>query len=197
MLDHLFLRFIASLKASLNSSMLERAGLEEQLHNDLMLGDLTFETSYSLPGEASPPRVRADLTVEWPTWSQGSYRSWAIGDGIEDPIEIVIEVALRFTGLGELPTTPLQLLTHLPRHSTQTILNAPMELQRVTVETSYDITTDDSELSAEVVYETTCTFDEQLIDDEDRVQQALHQLTGWISSVLVQASDIPLTYLQL
>ncbi|KJE77515.1 hypothetical protein [Ferrimicrobium acidiphilum] len=197
MLDHLFLRFIASLKTSLSSSMLERAGLEEQLHNDMMLGDLTFETSYSLPGEASPPHVRADLTVEWPTWSQGSYRSWSLGDGIEDPIEIVVEVALRFTGLSELPMTPQQLLTHLPRHSSQTIMNAPMELQRVTVETSYDITTDGSELSAEVVYETTCVFDEQIIEDDDRVQAAIAQLTGWISSVLVQASDIPLTYLQL
>lgn len=197
MLDHLFLRFIASLKTSLSSSMLERAGLEEQLHNDLMLGDLTFETSYSLPGEASPPHVRADLTVEWPTWSQGSYRSWTLGDGIEDPIEIVIEVALRFTGLSALPMTPQQLLTHLPRHSSQSILNAPMELQRVTIETSYDITTDDTELSAEVVYETTCVIDEQVIDDDERVQVAISQLTGWIASVLVQASDIPLTYLQL
>jgi hypothetical protein len=76
-------------------------------------------------------------------------------------------------------------------------MNAPMELQRVTVETSYDITTDGSELSAEVVYETTCVFDEQIIEDEERVQAAISQLTGWISSVLVQASDIPLTYLQL
>jgi hypothetical protein len=47
------------------------------------------------------------------------------------------------------------------------------------------------------VYETTCTFDEQVIEDEDRVLEAINQLTGWISSVLVQASDIPLTYLQL
>ncbi|WP_298209171.1 hypothetical protein [Ferrimicrobium sp.] len=197
MLDHLFLRFIASLKTSLSSSMLERAGLEEQLHNDLMLGDLTFETSYSLPGEASPPHVRADLTVEWPTWSQGSYRSWTLGDGIEDPIEIVIEVALRFIGLSALPMTPQQLLTHLPRHSQQNILNAPMELQRVTIETSYDITTEEVELSAEVAYETTCVIDEQVIEDDERVQLAISQLTGWISSVLVQASDIPLTYLQL
>ncbi len=177
--------------------MLERAGLEEQLHNDLMLGDLTFETSYSLPGEASPPHVRADLTVEWPTWSQGSYRSWTLGDGIEDPIEIVIEVALRFIGLSALPMTPQQLLTHLPRHSQQNILNAPMELQRVTIETSYDITTEEVELSAEVAYETTCVIDEQVIEDDERVQLAISQLTGWISSVLVQASDIPLTYLQL
>ena len=37
---------------------------------DVLLGDVTWETSYGLPGEGLPPRVQADLTLDWPTWAQ-------------------------------------------------------------------------------------------------------------------------------
>lgn len=41
---------------------------------DVLLGDVTWETSYGLPGEGSPPRVQADITLDWPTWSQTADR---------------------------------------------------------------------------------------------------------------------------
>ncbi len=193
MLDHLLFDFINGLKGSLNSSMLERSGLEEQLHVDMLLGDASFETSYSLPGEAQPPRVRADLSVEWPTWSQSAYRSWVIGDGLDEPVELIVEVAIRFTGLREAISDPAELSRQLPERS-GTLLNSAMELRGVTSECAYDATTKEHEYSAEAVFEATLALDEAVLDDPSKLGDAISQLISWISSLLVRASDIPLVY---
>ena len=60
--------------------MLERQAFEERFQIDVLLGDMTWQTSYGLPGEGLPPRVQADITLDWPTWAQSSYRSWYIGE---------------------------------------------------------------------------------------------------------------------
>ena len=46
---------------------------------DFLLGDVSWETTYGLPGEGLPPRVQADITLGWPTWAQTAYRD-TIGD---------------------------------------------------------------------------------------------------------------------
>ena len=69
MLDHVFTDAIGALRDALEQAMLERQAFEERFQSDVLLGDLTWETSYGLPGEGNPPRVRADLTLEWPTGS--------------------------------------------------------------------------------------------------------------------------------
>jgi hypothetical protein len=197
MLDHLFLRFLSTLRSSLADSMLERAELEEQLHHDLLLGDVTFETSYSLPGESDPPRVRVDLTAEWPAWSQSAYRSWSVGEGMDESLEIVLEVAVRFMGLAGDPTAITdELSARLPKRS-QPILSAPMELARITIEKVSEFATGEQETNAEAVYETTLTLDEAILEDVSQLDTAVGRLTGWIASVLVLASDIPLSYQQL
>ena len=76
---------------------------------DVFLGDVSWETSYSLPGEEQPPRVRADVSVDWPTWSQTSYRSWSIGEPPDELPEIVVEVALRVQRLAQAPDTDMVL----------------------------------------------------------------------------------------
>ena len=40
------------------------------------------------------PRVRADLSVDWPTWSQTNYRSWSIGVTPDELPEVVIDCLL-------------------------------------------------------------------------------------------------------
>jgi len=60
MLDHILLDFVANLKSSLESSMLEKAGVEERFQIDVWLGDISFETSYSLPGEDNPPTRKGE-----------------------------------------------------------------------------------------------------------------------------------------
>ncbi len=52
------------------------------------------------PGEDSPPRVRADLSLDWPTWSQSAYRSWSIGEPPAEPPELIVEIALRVQRLA-------------------------------------------------------------------------------------------------
>ena len=80
MLDHLLVDLIAQVQDAFDRAFLERLAVEERFQVDVFLGDVSWETSYSLPGEEQPPRVQADLAVDWPTWSQTAYRSWTLGE---------------------------------------------------------------------------------------------------------------------
>ena len=79
MLDHVFVDAIGALRDALEAALLERMSPEEHFQVDVLLGDTTWETSYGLPGEGTPPRVRCDITLDWPTWSQSAFRSWLLG----------------------------------------------------------------------------------------------------------------------
>ena len=103
MLDHVFTDAIGALRDALEQALLERQAFEERFQSDVLLGDLTWETSYGLPGEGLPPRVRADLTLEWPTWSQAAYRSWYIEEELTELPRIDIEVVLRVQRLVSSP----------------------------------------------------------------------------------------------
>src|SRR5215218_8478043 len=103
MLDHVFTDAIGALRDTVESAMLERQAFEERFQTDVLLGDLTWETSYALPGEGTPPRTRADLSLDWPTWSQTAYRSWYIGEPLDEPPRIEIEIVLRIQRLAESP----------------------------------------------------------------------------------------------
>ncbi|MHB8294707.1 MAG: hypothetical protein ACYDH5_08815 [Acidimicrobiales bacterium] len=104
MLDHALLDVIGAVRDSLDAVLLERDGLEERFQMDVLSGDISWETSYSVPGEPSPPRARADITLQWPTWSQSSYRSWSIGEPTGEPPEILIEVTVRAQRLAGEPS---------------------------------------------------------------------------------------------
>ena len=56
MLDHVFSDAIGALREALEAARLERQSLEERFHSDILLGNVTWETSYVLPGEGNPPR---------------------------------------------------------------------------------------------------------------------------------------------
>src|SRR6202042_1791923 len=100
MIDHILLDVIGSIREALEGALLEQQAVEERFQIDVFLGDVSFETSYSLPGEQTPPRVRADVSLEWPTWSQSAYRSWSIGEPLADGPELIVEVALRVQRLA-------------------------------------------------------------------------------------------------
>ena len=95
MLDHVFTDAIAALRDAFETAFLERQAFEEHFQVDVLLGDLTWETSYGLPGEGLPPRVVAHITFDWPTWSQTSYRRWYIDEVFDEPPAIEIEIVLR------------------------------------------------------------------------------------------------------
>ena len=103
MLDHVFTDAIGALRDALEKAMLERQAFEERFQADVLLGDVTWATSYGLPGEGMPPRVQADLTLDWPTWSQTAYRSWYLEEEFNEPPRIEIEVGFRIQRLESTP----------------------------------------------------------------------------------------------
>ena len=103
MLDHILIDLIMHTRRALEDALLQRQAVEERFQIDVFLGDVSWETSYSLPGEEQPPRVRADLSMDWPTWSQSAYRSWSIGEPPEDPPAVILEITLRVQRLAAMP----------------------------------------------------------------------------------------------
>ena len=63
MLDHVFMDAIGALRQAFDGALLERHAQEERLQVDILLGDVNWETSYSLPGEGVPPRVVAEVNL--------------------------------------------------------------------------------------------------------------------------------------
>ena len=55
MLDHVFTDAIGALRDVFENNLLERQAFEERFQADVLLGDLTWQTSYGLPGEGLPP----------------------------------------------------------------------------------------------------------------------------------------------
>ena len=101
MLDHVFTDAIGALRDAFEQARLERQAFEERFQSDVLLGDLMWQTSYGLPGEGQPPRVQADITCSWPTWSQTAYRSWYVEEEFTEPPRIEIEIVFRRQRLTE------------------------------------------------------------------------------------------------
>jgi hypothetical protein len=199
-LDHLLVDFIAAIHDSFDRALLERQAVEERFQVDVFLGDVTWETSYSLPGEGQPPRVSADLSVDWSTWSQTSYRSWTIGETPADPPEAVLEVSMRVQRLAEAPSAE-RFLAVLPVAS-PVIGSDPLVRTATTVEEVRAEPADGPGGAEELVthwavegsYEGSVRFDEAQLEDPETLVPVADALTRWISSTLVQLADLPLTY---
>ena len=131
MLDHVFTHLVSAHRDSFESALLQRQAVEERFQVDVFLGDVSFETSYSLPGEERPARIRVDTSLDWPTWSQTAYRSWAIGDDPEEPPEVLVEIAFRVQGLDRVPDAG-PLLATLP--GSLEVLGEPLVRGPATIE---------------------------------------------------------------
>ena len=116
MLDHVFTDAISALRDAFESAFLERQAFEEHFQSDVLSGDLTWETSYGLPGEGEPPRVAAHITFEWPAWSQAAYRHWYLEEILERRPAIEIEIVLRVQQLTE-PADPEVIYSTIPAMS--------------------------------------------------------------------------------
>ncbi len=200
MLDHLLVDVISTIRESFDRALLQRQAVEERFQVDVFLGDVSWETSYSLPGEEQPPRVRADVSVDWPTWSQTSYRSWSIGEPPDEMPEVVIEVALRVQRMAEPPDTE-KVMAALP---TTGPLGDPVDLVR-TATTIEQVCTDaagenDSapgglRWAAEATYEGSVRFSEQQLEEPGSLGPVFDGLTRWIASTLITLADLPFTFL--
>ena len=193
MLDHVFTDAIGALRDALEKALLERQAFEERFQTDVLLGDLTWETSYSLPGEGLPPRIRCDITLDWPTWSQSSYRSWYIEEEIDEPPRIDIEVVLRIQRLATA-ANPADVLEKLPLESPP-IGEETLRRSGPTLETAYGDDLDDVEHAIEVSYEGSYELDERTLADGSILDDHFSAMGGWISSTLVRLGDLTMTYL--
>jgi hypothetical protein len=147
--------------------------------------------------------VRADVSVDWPTWSQTAYRSWSIGEPPDEMPEVVIEVALRVQRMAEAPDTE-KVMAALPQAGP---LADPMDLVRTA--TTIEQVRPDSESgsgepskgdgglrwAAEATYEGSVRFSDQLLEDPAAVAPVFDGLTRWIASTLITLADLPFTFL--
>ncbi len=193
MLDHVFTDAIGALRDALERALLERQAFEERLQADVLLGDLTWETSYGLPGEGTPPRVRADLTLDWPTWSQAAYRSWYIDEELTELPRIDIEVVLRIQRLVKSPE-PKDVLEAIPVESPD-ISGERLHRSGPTVETVHNTGLTESEHAFEVSYEGSYELAEAALADGSILDDNFSAIGGWISSTLVKLGDLPLEFL--
>jgi hypothetical protein len=196
MLDHVFTDAITALREAFEAAFLERQAFEEHFQVDVLLGDLTWETSYGLPGEGLPPRVVAHITFDWPTWSQTAYRRWYVDEVFEEPPAIGLEIALSVQRLAQLPE-PSTFLGILPATS-PSIGKESLERAAPTVEIAYrDDPTDPPEYAIEITYEGLYELAEETLADgsSQLLDEHFGALGGWIASTLVRLGDLKLDYL--
>jgi len=193
MLDHVFTDAIGALRDTFENALLERQAFEERFQADVLLGDLTWETSYALPGEGQPPRVRADITLDWPTWAQSAYRSWYIGEPLDEGPRIEIELVLRIQRLATTPD-PAVVLNVLPERS-PAIGDEPLDRAGPTIETIYGNELGDPEYAIEVTYEGSYELDEDTLKDGSALDTHFASMGRWLASMLVKLGDLKLAFL--
>ena len=118
---------------------------------DLLTGDLVWETSVSLPGDGDPPRVTADLSLDWQTWSQSAWRSMSMGEPVEDPPEIGIEIVFRAQRLATRPSLGT-VLSVLPEQSPE-IGGDHLTRSAPVIEETFEEEGASPEVAVEVAYE--------------------------------------------
>jgi hypothetical protein len=190
-LDHILVDVISAIRRSFDEALLQRQAVEERFQVDVFLGDVSWETSYSLPGEEHPPRVRADVSVDWPTWSQTSYRSWSIGELPDELPEIVVEVALRVQRLAEAPDTDTVL--HALPDANPLLGVEPLIRTATTIEQVH--AGGGVRWAVEATYEGSLRFSEAQLETPAGIDPVISSLTRWISSTLVQLTDLPFAFL--
>ena len=192
MLDHVFTDAIGALRDAFEDSRLERQAFEERFQVDVLLGDVTWQTSYGLPGEGLPPRVQADVSCGWPTWSQTAYRSWYVDEALTEPPRIDIDITLRVQRLTRSPE-PRTVLAVLPITSPD-VGGEKLTRSGPTVESIYGADPDEAEYAIEVSYEGVYELDEAVLVDGSALDQHFGTLGGWVAATLVRLGDLDLQF---
>jgi hypothetical protein len=200
MLDHVFTDAISALRDAFEAAFLERQAFEEHFQSDVLLGDLTWETSYGLPGEGEPPRVVAHITFDWPAWSQAAYRQWYVEEELERRPAIEIEIVLRVQRLAE-PPDPATLYGAMPELS-PLLGDDRLERAGLTTEVAHPDPADadpgaSTEYAVEITYEGLYELAEETVADGTSTTLDDHfgALGGWIASTLVKLGDLHLAFL--
>ncbi len=197
MLDHVFTDVIGALRDAFERAFLERQAFEEHFQVDVMLGDVTWETSYGLPGEGQPPRVVAHVTFEWPSWSQTAYRRWYVDGEIDEQPAIDMEVVLRIQRIASAPDLA-KVQSVLPVQS-PLIGDCRLERAGITVETAHNDDEDgpDVEHAVEATYEGSYELGESALADgaNSSLDDHFGALGGWVAATLVKLGDVDYSFL--
>ncbi|MGD9995745.1 MAG: hypothetical protein AB7L17_07350 [Ilumatobacteraceae bacterium] len=203
MLDHVFTDAIGALRDAFESAFLERQAFDEHFQVDVLLGDLSWETSYGLPGEGQPPRVVAHVTFDWPTWSQTSYRRWYVDEVLDQLPAIEIEIVFRVQRLDQQPAPGI--VADIATETSPLIGDGRLERAGTTVEITYADSADagaGGEAAAaayalEVTYEGLYELAEQTLADgaSTLLDEHFGALGGWIAATLVKLGDLKLGFL--
>ena len=201
MLDHVFTDAISALRDAFEQAFLERQAFEEHFQVDVMLGDLTWETSYGLPGEGQPPRVVAHITFDWPTWSQTAYRRWYVDEVLDEQPAIEMEIVFRVQRLVDQPS-PAHCWPCCPTSSPligdERLERAGRPSRSATRSRAHD---DEGEpapdYAVEITYEGLYELAEETLADgaSSILDDHFGALGGWIASTLVRLGDLKLEYL--
>ncbi len=193
MLDHAFLAAVDAMRRSCVDAMLDRDVGDERFQADLLLGDLTWETSFALPGEGRPPRVRADVTIDWPTWSQTAYRAWRLDGELDEPPELGIEVVLRIQQLAGVPD--LAAIRAVLGDDGPDVGADRLHRASPTVEQAFDEELATLEWAVEFAYDGSFEFTEPVLEELDKLDGVFSGFGPWVASVLVRLGDLRLAFL--
>lgn len=173
--------------------MLDPQAGDERFQTDLLGGDLTWETSYALPGEGKPPRVRADVTLDWPTWSQTAYRSWHLEGELDEAPELGIEIVLRVQQLAAQPN--LDAVSGVLTQESPDIGGERLHRMAPTVEQAFDDDLSGLGWAVEFSYDGTYELTEAVLADLPRMGPDLAAVGPWVASLLVRLGDLRLAYI--
>jgi hypothetical protein len=195
MLDHVFTDAIGALREAFENAFLERQAFDEHFQADVLLGDLSWETSYGLPGEGLPPRVLAHITFEWPSWSQTAYRRWYVEEVFEQQPAIEMEIVFRVQRLAAQPSADLGTAATPP--VSPLIGDGCLERAMVVVEIGHAEGLADVEFALEVTYEGLYELAEETLADgaSKLLDEHFGALGGWIAATLVRLGDLQLEFL--
>lgn len=195
MLDHVFTDVISALREAFERAFLERQAFEEHFQVDIQLGDVSWETSYGLPGEGQPPRIVAHITFDWPSWSQTAYRKWYVEETIEELPAIEMEIVLRIQRIQDTPEL-LAVRSLLPITS-PLIGNGRLERAGLTIESTFLDDESPAEHAVEATYEGLYELAEESLSDGvgTLLDDHFGALGGWIAAMLVMLGDVKYTFL--
>lgn len=196
----MFTDAISALRDAFEAAFLERQPFEEHFQSDVLLGDLTWETSYGLPGEGEPPRVVAHITFDWPAWSQAAYRRWYVEDELEQRPAIEMEIVLRVQQLAA-PVDAEKVYAAMPLHGPH-IGDDRLDRAGLTTEVSHPDPDGDpldfrTEYAVEITYEGLYELAEETVADgrSTLLDDDFGALGGWIAATLVKLGDLELSFL--
>ncbi|MDA8115850.1 MAG: hypothetical protein M0000_00435 [Actinomycetota bacterium] len=187
MLDHVLLELVSVVREAVEDSMLEQSDLDERMLIDVWGGDIDYEASYTIPGEPEPPRVRADLSFAWSTFSQSAYRSWWMGQPLQDPPGVEMGVSFRLQMLDAAPDFDGALELFPEQATVGEVLT--FERAGLLHSSFHEPQLGHVHHALEVPYRAELMLSEELLADPLALKAAIDPLGRWLASSLVGLAD--------